>query len=583
MKYCVQCRQEWADSFQYCPNDATRLQTSPPDPLLGKCLGNKYEVVEVAGRGRHGTLYRARHRYAEQTCAIRLLNPELTHDAEQIQRLRIVFRTGLNWQSPYAVRLYDLDSAEGVGYFLVEEWVEGPSLQTLLQNQGRLPGPVCASLAGQVCEALVEAHSKDVRHGCLSASDVIVSGSFPALTARVSATGLGWVAAGTDSGDDLTMLGALLFRMLTGEEPFALTGEDRSPKMRAATELKEAWRRANAPAELAAIAGALLGIGPGRRLRTAAEALSALREAAGSQAIPPEAPPPELQAAIAEPTITREPPRPPAWSHADSSQETELFTPLEKLGGPWRRRAIVAGLVIVLGAGLFWLLRTRSVSRPRAADTTAAQPASSTVVPAFDYEVVSRPGEGEPGHHSHLLVRIQGVPVYIIRDRGSYPSTNARAEAVAQALRQAGQKLKQTPAPRFGFRDENGVTTIVLEGAQGIKQLPVIDITRADVQGYNAYSRRKITQSDLAEWWLARTVDYLGLFVLGEKPRLTIKTEDGAVLERLYESARSSNPDSPRIRAAALSQALSKLDAQSRELLQNSVFQYPGKSTVASR
>lgn len=565
MKSCPQCRQEWADSFQYCPNDAAPLQSHPADPLVGKCLANKYEVVEAFSHDRYGTVYRARHRYADQTCAIRLLPPQLTTEAEQVQRLKAVVRTGLDWTSPHIVRLHDMDSLEGGGYFLVEEWVDGKPLQTLLNEQGRLPGPVCVSLATQVCAALVEAHSRDLPHGQLTAGSVIVGSGAPAA-AKTGGFGLAWVA-GSELADDLTMLGALLFRMLTGEAALLAGGEEERPQLRQASELDSALRHSDVPNDLAEVVRGLLGIGPGPRFSSASKALARLQEVSA-----PKLAAPETQTAPARPTVAGQ----LLPLAGDASQEDELFALLEKPRAPWRRWTMLAVLLVLLGAGLFWLLGARPAPPP--AGSARPQVNARNAVPTVDYEVVQRQGEGEPGHHAHLVVRVAGVPLYVIREHGSYPSTNARAEAVTAALQEATRRLLQDPAPRFRIRDDNGVPAIVQEEADGSRRLAIITITPADVQAYNARGRRKINAGELEEWWLARTVDYLGLFSLGQKPTLTTKTEDGAVLGQLYESTRASHPDAARLDAGEVSRGLDRLEPRAREVMQNSVFQFPGAS-----
>lgn len=578
MKYCAQCRQQWADTFRYCPNDAAPLQAQPPDPLVGQCLANKYEIVEPVSRDRYGTLYRARHRYADQPCAVRLLRPELTREPEQVERLRKMVRIGLDWRSPHIVGLHDLDSVAGGGFFLAEEWIEGKTLQALLHDQGRLPASLCAAIATQVCQALVDAHAQQLPHGRLTAGSVIVSGDEPAVVAKVGGFGLAWVAGGATA-DDLTMLGALLFRLLTGEEAFLAGGETEEPPLRPAAELRAALRASQAPAHLAEAAGALLGLGPGPRPRTPAEAFPLLDR--GAAAVPAAQIAP-TQVTERDLTLTGR----SVSSGGEAAPEADLFTMLEERPrSAGRRWALAAVLVVVLGAGSYWLLRGRSAPAP-ASDGQAPAQAAGTTLPPVDYQVVERNGEGEPGHHAHLVVRIAGAPVYIVRERGSYPSTTARAEAVTGALQQAAQRLLQDPAPRFRIADDNGVPAIVQENEDGSGTLTIITITPADVQAYNARGRRKITAGELAEWWLARTVDYLGLFALGQKPSLTTRTADGAALARLYESARAAQPAQPgavRLPSAELSQALSRLDTRDRDAIQDSVFLFPGDSPHTTR
>ncbi|MDA2914066.1 hypothetical protein MYX77_08935 [Acidobacteriia bacterium AH_259_A11_L15] len=172
-----------------------------------------------------------------------------------------------------------------------------------------------------------------------------------------------------------------------------------------------------------------------------------------------------------------------------------------------------------------------------------------------------------------MVVRVGGLPLYIIRDKSPYASTVGRAQAAMEALDQAAENLRANPNLRFTLARREGNPTIVLEGAAGRGQLPIIAITRADVYAYNVRSHEKTTQAELAGWWLARTRDYMGLFVLGKAPRLTTRTEDGAALARLYEIARARSANVSQPASTALQPALSELDPKLKEVLETGVFQ----------
>lgn len=565
MKHCQQCGQEWADSFQFCPNDATPLQAAPSDPLVGQLLGNKYQILQRVGRGPHGTVYRAQHRVADQACVVKLLHSELTRGESQLQQVKAGIRAALELRSPHTVRLYDFDYAEGTGYFLVEELVEGDSLDSLLQKRPRLPARVCASVLRQIAESLSEAHGRGLGHGRLVPANVLLAGSFPDLIVKVSDYGLTGAADRPEADRrpqtslDLVSLGALLFQMLTGEKAFTIAGGN-GRAVRAGGELRAALQRAEAPHPLAELALGLLGVEAGRRFDSATEVASALSEPPGAALGKPESVPaapsaPEPSAA-SSPVVEYEPlPEP---------EEPQLS--LLRVG-------IFLGIVAVVGLLGVWLWRGSSGPPSPTTAAPAASEVSEVTSPTFDYEIVRRPNEGDPVKHPHVVVRVGGLPLYIIRDMSPYASTVGRAQAAREALDQAAENLRANPNLRFALARREGNPTIVLEGAAGSGQLPIIAITRADVYAYNVRSHEKTTQAELAGWWLARTRDYMGLFVLGRAPRLTTRTEDGAALARLYEIARARSASVSQPVSTALQPALSELDPKLREALETGVFQ----------
>ena len=592
MKYCPQCGEEWSDSFQFCPQDASPLQSEPLDRLVGQLLAKKYEILERIGRGPHGKVYRAHHRISDQTCVVKLLNPELTQDDKQLVSLRAVVRASLELRSPHTVRLYDLDYAEEFGYFLAEEYVEGHSLDNLLLKHGRLPASVSTSLLRQISESLAEAHTLGLPHGNLAASNVLLTGAVPALSAKVSDYGLARLprasqtATDPDARTDLLLLGGLLFLMLTGEKPF-LTLPETSTVLRDTEELKAALQRSEVSRELTALAFSLLGIQPGRGLSSAASVASAL-EQISRPALPeaekpsPDAPAPETEGKSPAGGV-------PAWFSPTSLQTAEAEAETNAPPGEPKisslRVGVFAGVVASIVLLVIWLWfrspAPQSTAVPAPQSQTMAEPpakeAAALPIPAFDYEIAKRENEGNPAEHPHVLVRIEGLPLFIIRDKGVYPSTIARAQAAIQALRQAADNLREKPSLQFRIVEKEGNHIIVQESLSGTAGLPIIAVTHADVYGYNARSNAKASPEDLAHWWLGRTQDYLGLFALGKAPRFITHTEDGAALLRLYETARAASANTSMSAAAALKQALKESDPKLKEALQISVFQTPEK------
>lgn len=581
MKYCGQCGQEWSDSFQFCPHDGTPLAAAPPDPLVGQLLANKYKILSRLGQGPHGTVYRAHHRIAEQPCAIKFLNAELTREQSSLERVRTAVRKRLELRSGHSVRLYDFDFAEGMGYFLVEELVEGESLETLLKERRPLPAPLCASLAHQICDSLGEAHAYGLWHGSLNPANVLLTGKFPDFRVKISDYGLVPLTQPeptiptADPGTDLISLGGLLFQMLTGTEAFAVAG-DPSKGGRDSAEVQAMLQGSAAPAALGEIALSLLARDPRQRFTAATEIASALREALPAAAVQPE--PSPTTPPLPEPRWPTSGAAVRGWRSAAATPTSEP-EPLPLLEGPRLsvvRLGIVVGLVALLGFLIFWLWREKPAPTSAPVATTTSKELATAALPPFDYEIVRRPNEGDPIEHPHVLVRVSGLPLYIIRDQGPYLTPTDRARAVVEALGQAAEHLQATAGVQFILERRAGTPTIVLAGLAATEHLPIVAISRADVYAYNIRSSQKTTEEELAQWWLARTRDYLYLLVLGQAPRLTTRTDDGAALLRLYEVARSRSRGTQQPVAQALRQALEELDPKLKEQLQTGIFQFPG-------
>src|SRR4249920_2515212 len=60
----------------------------PPDPLIGRTLDGRYRIESVLGEGGMGLVYRAVHAMLKKPLAIKVLRPEVSKDAEVMQRFQ---------------------------------------------------------------------------------------------------------------------------------------------------------------------------------------------------------------------------------------------------------------------------------------------------------------------------------------------------------------------------------------------------------------------------------------------------------------------------------------------------------------
>jgi len=187
----------------------------------------QYKILELAGAGTLGEVYRARDNRVGRTVSITVvtdqiaLNPGLP--AEFLRQARAASAVS----HPNIVTLYEVGDDDDEGLYLIYEFVEGQTLKTIIA--GRPINPRRAiDLAGQIAEALAEAHAADLVHGAITADTVVVT---PKGHAKITEFGLaGFSAAASGESPrpaadasahraDLFSLGVILFEMLTGNAP----------------------------------------------------------------------------------------------------------------------------------------------------------------------------------------------------------------------------------------------------------------------------------------------------------------------------------------------------------------------------
>jgi serine/threonine protein kinase len=125
----------------------------------GEKLG-PYELLAPVGSGGMGEVYKARDTRLDRIIAVKVSKEDFSERFEREARAA----AALN--HPHICALYDV----GPNY-LVMEYVEGAPLQ------GPLPLLHALKYAGEICEALSEAHSKGVTHRDLKPSNILVTKS----------------------------------------------------------------------------------------------------------------------------------------------------------------------------------------------------------------------------------------------------------------------------------------------------------------------------------------------------------------------------------------------------------------------
>jgi serine/threonine-protein kinase len=180
------------------------------DPLpaeIGELIGG-YRLEQLIGRGAMGSVFLATHAVLQRKAAVKVLESAYVQDqgfvARFFQEAKVVSRA----RHANIVDVFDFVNTEAprrVAY--VMEWIDGPSLRSLLLEHGALDPDRAIRIALELANALDSVHRLGVVHRDLKPENVLLSG--PDLsTPKVLDFGIAKVNG--REGEDLTQTGIIL-------------------------------------------------------------------------------------------------------------------------------------------------------------------------------------------------------------------------------------------------------------------------------------------------------------------------------------------------------------------------------------
>jgi serine/threonine protein kinase len=352
-----------------------------------------YQLFKCLGKGGYGATYRGIEKFLKRPVAVKVIRSSCAKNEQVVEDFFREARILASLNHPNVAHVYSLGVHKEQPY-IVMELVGGGRMDRLFRNKP-LDETKALDIAIDVAEGLIATHDKDLVHGDVKPSNILLDESGTAKLVDFGMVRLGGDAsteglAGTpyyispeqaqnqkiDFRSDMYSLGATLFHSLTGRPPFEgqTVREVISARLEKPVPNLAAFRTDLCPQTCATIAR-MMAVNPADRYPTYQDMLSDLCEshraaskrnldpryqaaAAGNGAVAAAAAPSQSAAAQVQPAASAavaQGPRPlgaAKTARISQVQATPAF-PLEK-ALPW---IIIGGLAIIIGvvALVLWL------------------------------------------------------------------------------------------------------------------------------------------------------------------------------------------------------------------------------------
>ena len=156
-------------------SSATLIRRNPTPVRLpsGTLLAGRYRIVRYLGSGGMGVVYQADDLKLHVAVALKFLGRDDPGNHRRLELFLNEVRLARQITHPNVCRIFDVGEVDD-RHFISMELVDGEDLASLVRRIGRLPKDKALSIAIEICHGLEAAHDREIVHGDLKPSNLMI-------------------------------------------------------------------------------------------------------------------------------------------------------------------------------------------------------------------------------------------------------------------------------------------------------------------------------------------------------------------------------------------------------------------------
>lgn len=261
-------------------------------------LDDRFEIASPIHIGQIATAYPAVQRELQRKVLLKVIHPQLTRDAELVERFRREGQAAARLDHPNVVRIFDSGKTDDMLY-LALEWIDGITLANAIA-QGPMQQKDVLNVAKETLAGLSAVHQAGLVHRDIKPDNILIARDGRIKLADFSLAGFGHTKGLTKHSDivgspgyyapeffdgypaspqsDLFSLGMVLYEAITGSNPYRTADPLLSIDLLRKRTLPTLSARTNIDSGLARLVDALVQRTPAQRPPSALEALKLIQQ-----------------------------------------------------------------------------------------------------------------------------------------------------------------------------------------------------------------------------------------------------------------------------------------------------------------